>query len=421
MAGTPRHRSRSSVKDYGSWHIHGDYFYPTDSYGTSTMIEYQTVDDHVGNGWVAKPPPIWDAGGPFLMERFETMHRPFYGSTKGSQGRSFTGVLLPVDARRDGTQPADQLSSSAWNKGHVGITSDADLDALGTTAISRVAPTNPHASAYTMLGELRRDGLPAITGVDAFRKRGAPSSIGGEYLNYEFGIKPLLSDITKLRDAMVNSRKIIDQYRRDAGRLVRRRYDFPSEVTSTTGLWSNTSQGLDPVLDAYFWRSTAGRTEITTRTVKKVWFSGAFTYRLPDLDGPIGSAARTIAEANHLLGIIPTPQGLWNLVPWTWAADWYTNIGDVVNNVSMYLTDGLLLRYGYVMEQTVTTTDLVHSGSVLNDGSAVHSQARFVYTRKVRRRATPFGFGLKDEEFTPRQWAIIAALGLSQGGRYVAK
>lgn len=35
-------------------------------------------------------------------------------------------------------------------------------------------------------------------------------------------------------------------------------------------------------------------------------------------------------------------------------------------------------------------------------------------SRKVRRAASPYGFGLNAEAFSPKQWAILAALGLTR-------
>jgi len=36
---------------------------------------------------------------------------------------------------------------------------------------------------------------------------------------------------------------------------------------------------------------------------------------------------------------------------------------------------------------------------------------------KKRVKATPYGFGLDTDAFTPRQWAILGSLGISRGSR----
>lgn len=112
--------------------------------------------------------------------------------------------------------------------------------ALGTTAIARTIPTNSVASAAQFLGELR-EGLPAVPGSNLIGKSGSPSAYADEFLNYSFGIKPLLSDLQKFAEAGRTSVKVIDQLKRDSGRLVRRRYTFPVERIVTAPVVQSTN------------------------------------------------------------------------------------------------------------------------------------------------------------------------------------
>lgn len=123
----------------------------------------------------------------------------------------------------------------------------------------------------------------------------------------------------------------------------------------------------------------------------------------------------TLREANHLLGVLPTPGALWDLAPWTWAFDWFANMGDVLSNASAAVVDGQVLTYGYLMEKTVTIHDVsIWGGGIL--GHPIESGIRFRTTRKRRVKANPFGFGITNDSLTERQYAILAALGMSQGG-----
>lgn len=351
-----------------------------------------------------------DVGGPFYNEKlsywddgriYTASYPPFY---------SYRGVQLPVGAtlvtRLSGTD-------TYWNP-VVSASDDQSLFAWGGTAISRCAPTNPHSQVLTALGELYRDGLPSAVGVKTLRDR----DVGGEFLNYQFGIAPLLSDIRKLHKSLTESQKILNQYLRDSGRMVRRRYDQPESIeTSVTTKTGFAGLGT-PILVTYLYRGsdTSGATRVSTTTIKsKRWFKGAFTYYAQLPTGRLASIERRLQEYNHLLGILPTPAVLWNLTPWSWAADWVFNIGDVLNNVSMMQSDGLVLLYGYVMEHKTITREHHCFGYSLSNGDNVNSVNRFTSEVKTRRKATPFGFGLKLEEFTPRQWAILTALGLSRG------
>lgn len=415
--GSQRKRERSSV----AAHVYGYSGNVNASYAPTEFrfVNYQKVEDELGHGWQGyMPRPIVDAGGDFHSLRFEV--DPGFVSVDYHQdasrgGRYYTGPFTAYTNVCDATTPSGQ---GGWEMG----STLTDLVPYGTTAISRCAPTNPHASLANMLGELRRDGLPAITGLEAFRKRGNPRSYpktgSQEFLNVEFGIKPLISDLRKLREAMLKSQRLVQQYQRDSGKLVRRRYRFPSDSSSTT-----TDLNLaypSPGLDLYYW-DYGGRTiKMKTTTVER-WYSGAFTYADMMPKGTFNEVTSYLRQANHLLGVLPTPQALWNLTPWTWAVDWFTNAGDVVNNASMMATDGLVQVYGYMMEQTTVEIVYYCTGAKLYKGPVVSPQQKRTAVRKRRLHASPFGFGLADSALTPRQWAILAAVGLSQSGRYAAK
>jgi hypothetical protein len=123
---------------------------------------------------------------------------------------------------------------------------------------------------------------------------------------------------------------------------------------------------------------------------------------------------RNALEAKKLYGLSLTPETVWNLAPWSWAVDWVSNAGDVISNLSDWATDGLVLRHGYIMEQSFVRDTYEWYGPV-NFWSQVYPAVFTLECRsKLRRRATPFGFGLTFGDFTPRQWAIAIALGLTK-------
>jgi hypothetical protein len=98
--------------------------------------------------------------------------------------------------------------------------------------------------------------------------------------------------------------------------------------------------------------------------------------------------------------------------------DWEGNIGDVLHNVSRFAMDGLVMRYGYIMQQkeAVRTYTLVGGGIRDESGQYPYRTLSMTLgaTSKVRRAATPFGFGFDMTALTGRQSAIIGALGISK-------
>jgi hypothetical protein len=236
-------------------------------------------------------------------------------------------------------------------------------------------------------------------------------------LNFEFAWKPLINDLLKWGKAYSHADKLWDQFLRDAGKRVRRGYTFPRSreiISSTTTpgqpIWPAGAQSND------LW--TGGtylyplETEVSLE--RQRWFSGCFTYFV-DLSKDQESQKRLMRRRlDYLYSTKVTPQVLWNLAPWSWAADWITNFGDVVNNLTRFSEDGLVMPYGYMMEQSIGRTlyrmrNLTPRGYQIPDLTEV-----LTHTVKYRRRATPFGFGYDEQDFTARQWAIIGALGLSR-------
>jgi len=146
------------------------------------------------------------------------------------------------------------------------------------------------------------------------------------------------------------------------------------------------------------------------------WFSGAFTYYFPhEIAG-----SKRMADAAILaqrLGIEPTPELLWNIAPWSWAADWFANSGDVISNWSAFHTDGLVMLYGYMMEHHVSKITRTLVGARDASGASYEpSPVSKIIEIKRRRAATPYGFGLNFSGFSAFQSSIIAALGLSRRG-----
>jgi hypothetical protein len=279
------------------------------------------------------------------------------------------------------------------------------LTALGATAISRCQPTNPAVDTATSVAELISEG--GLTKMIPGRDR----TISGEYLNYSLGIAPTVGFANDLRKAMLKSEEIISQYERDAGRRVRRKYDFPweTEVTSlsTTGL-------VAPDLERPYTQSEVvvdGSIKIHRTITRKTRFSGAFTYAAPE-----AGWRRTLAEVDRVYGVRPGSETAWNLIPLSFVADYWGNTGDVLGNLDAYAQDGLVMPYGYIVSEDEIKHEI--SGTVLGtfDGrtTAYPISGSFIVTLKERQPANPFGFGVSWGSLSPRRLSILAALGITR-------
>lgn len=382
------------------------------------------ITESEGHLWPAPKGKLEDRGGPFFTKKsFVASPRkmpvtklgPTYVSGPGNNRQIYTGPLVAY--------PTASMSNAVPTPWPPDLSSsDDDLDEVGATAIARCEPTNSVADVSTALMELMKEGLPSLVGAQSWRNRAdsARKRAGGEYLNVQFGWLPLVGELGKISKAISESDRILTQYERDAGRVVRRRYYFPSQRSvsetriSPGGIvYVSPNNGQHPLLRPPF-RPT-GKMYRTRETVRRQWFAGAFTYYLPSGYDSRNRLSELARRAEVLLGTDLTPETLWNIGPWSWAVDWFANTGDVVHNLTAFKTNGLILRYGYVMEHTVTTDTYTF---VYDDMSSTWPKVApliLVTETKKRRPANPFGFGVQWSGLSPFQLSIAAALGLSRG------
>jgi hypothetical protein len=320
----------------------------------------------------------------------------------------YNGTALPIVPHKDLFPSMHPLSSFR-----------EEMNEQGATAVSRVKPTNSIADLSTALGELHVEGLPKLPNIiagkakvkdakKAFSKRTAKET-AGEFLGFQFGWLPFVSDIQDVARGTGDAERIISQYVRDSGKLIRRRFEFHPQVEFSTSVIAT---GRKPILaaDTSHLISTipAGTLMRDIKTVTTDIFSGGFTYHLPGDFPGFGGMSKSSLYAKKILGLDLSPDTVWNLTPWSWAADWFSNTGDVIDNLSDYAVDGLVMRYGYVQRHVVET----HSYYIVD--SIDNLPLSFVTEHKCRVKANPFGFGLTWDGLTPRQVAISVALGIKR-------
>lgn len=363
-----------------------------------------------------------DQGGPFLstkkyMRAFSEAPITLTGSVDDNRNRAtywatYNGPFLPL---HPGTLSNPFPPSLA--------TSDSDLVKRGSEAIARVAPSNPAADLSVFLAETMKDGLPRLIG-GTFKKwlhsppKQVRKDLAGEYLNYEFGWKPFVSDLLDLGHAVLNRDKIWAQYEKDAGKPVRRSYEFePQDDTISEIFKTAVSPWTNPFNSSLRDQSVpvTGQIVRTQRVQRRQWFSGAFCYTLPPQDGSLRSEiAMNVIQAKKILGASLTPEVVWNLAPWSWAIDWFSNTGDQLKNLSNWIIDGQILLYGYMMEHTIVTHTYTFVGPTTFRSPARPWDLIFVHETKKRIQASPYGFGISWDSLTPRQLAIAASVGVTR-------
>jgi len=359
--------------------------------------------------------PEGDVGGPFSTTKSYIAsgidHISAHVGVSGAGPNAFaaysgpTMVCIPSFAGKIQFPPNNVISESA-------------LDAIGAEAIARCKPTNSVADVSTFLGETLKDGIPSIMGSQLWKDRtDLARKAGSEYLNYQFGWRPLVNDVTKFANGVKNASAVLAQYERDAGKVVRRRYNFPLSITTEEiDFGADFQHQLMFPFNTDFSLGNGRKAKRTREIVHSRWFSGAFTYYLPSGYDSRNAMDRYALLADRL-GVSLTPQTLWNLAPWSWAIDWFSNTGDVLSNVSDFITGGLIMRYGYMMDHTIVKDTYTQGVSGLHPSVPLAKPLVIVTETKIRRQANPFGFGVQWNALSTFQTSILAALGLTKGRR----
>lgn len=412
---------RPLFADSATWQSIVYYPYPavnSTTTGSGVIMGLQrTVSD--GHKWPPKKGASEDLGGNFLMQKIEIDPGGVLASSKA-------GTTSHTDPKPGQTAWAASGKIYPFFNNYIAKvtdflppSSDAQLDAIGTKLISMALPTNPLSGMGQFLGELKKDGFPTLPSIrkwqaaaQSFRSLSRHGS--KEYLNYQFGWRPFIKDLSDFCNTLLNVTKHIEQYARDSGKPIRRRRSLPISSTVTCDQ-PYTHYGV-PAFPLYNY-TASGKLIHTLTTSKEHWFSGCFAYHLPVGKSDLEKLRRYEALANRLFGTRLTPDLLYKLMPWTWLVDWFTTLGPIVRNFSAFQDDGLVMKYGYVMERKIQLDQYSLSGVSLYGGQTVSGNQTVIKTTLSRRRATPYGFGLNPQNFSAFQWSIIAALGISKAPR----
>jgi len=325
-----------------------------------------------------------DTGGPWFLDKVQYTILPIVRRIALTEGPMWIPTV-------DGWSATADLANTVQ-----------DAKAFGTKAIAATTPNNPTFSLSQAIGELRADGLPHIVGSDILKERARYlKGSGSEYLNVEFGWKPLVRDLHNFARTVKQSHEIIKGYQAHSDQKIRRRHVFPPD-TRTISVKGN------GVMRPNLTISYTGECSTTEIKRTRSWFSGAFRYHVPVGDNLASKLAQYESYANKLLGTRLTPDSVWNLTPWSWAADWFSNTGDIMKNISNLGNDGMVMQYGYMMREMSKET----STAFKFDGGYGYFREEKISKRRLP--ASPYSFDTTFDGLSNRQKAICAAIGITR-------
>lgn len=283
--------------------------------------------------------------------------------------------------------------------------SESEQRAHGNRMQLSARPSKPVADMAVALAELRRDGLPDGPGFQTWRARSLQAKqAGSEYLNVEFGWAPLIRDVRNFLRAVRESKKILSQYKGNANHWIKCRQSLPDQSkTRFDEFQSGTYTAPHPL---------QVRGSVFQTAKLEVWFSGYYRYWLPLDDSLISRIYRYAAYANKLFGLRITPEVLWEAAPWSWAADWFFDVGSVMETISNTGPNADVMKDGCLMWRRSWRGHVV--GSTFNTSIPGPIDSTWLKTYQNRRLSTPWGFTINSwQDLTVKQLAIMGALGLS--------
>ena len=387
-----------------------------------------------------------DLGGPFLTQKWEPLASTYPDISAWMDAEAFgthylhdyVGTVIPAQLSNSGDVTPykyvskDTTYDSVRNRWPGLYTTDTDLAVLGTTAINRLRPDYNPTSITQFLVELKRDGVPFLSLLS--RKRfqeihknflehgvavGSAKTLSNLFLEDQFGLKPFLSDLNAMRDMANNGKTTLDSLVKLNGTNTRRRYSFPDVVSTSSPVTASDSAivwpiGVDGRLHTLSnWSKT---TQVTNR--RKQWFTGNWTVQLPTDSEPLSRMQGLLDKLRWEYGIDLTFETVWNLSPWSWLIDWFVNVDDIFTMFDRWTNDAVVLRYGYMMETSITNYQYTWQSIGFNQGGPAVPNSTIsdgiTTTRKRRIRATPYGFGVAYGGLSGTQKLILAALGITR-------
>jgi len=370
----------------------------------SAIGSYKDQVMYLGNsGHYGYPnfPPNRDVGGPFrligtdVVKDVKECGELWRG---GINDEYYTGSLVFQPK-----VPFDVIGSTEY-----------DPSSLAASAYSKMRPDKPDFSAINSIYELRE--LPDLTWLLKGKLKNA-KDLGKLHLTGQFGILPLLSDAKKLLTLQQKIQKHMAQLYRDSGRRIRRRINLGESISDPVILASNYNVGSTGVSPSFVtqYYSQLPRATYTQYTSVRSWASAEFRYHLPA--GPTDMAYNAKLK-RYLAGVtLPSASQLYNAIPWSWLLDWFTNVGDVVDNLNVSIVGRLAANHFYVMQEysnrIVTDTTV---GFYRRNGTPVLFRGHSSATKFSKNRVVgdPFGFHTKQSSLSGMQLGILGALGISK-------
>lgn len=290
----------------------------------------------------------WPSGQPGIRRYFgsDLKHYPpvntkvmtdVVGNPRGENPLSITSFEVlnytPINGKFGSYNEAIGLPPSGLSPSQFSINDVGGYYQSATDAIAAAHPGAPHVALPVFLFELkdvprmlkhamnRARVLANAAGGDTpsaiKRYLGNPSNPAEDWLNYNFGWRPFVSDISSIysvADWMHSRAKMM----RGFSPIITRRSNLGSNISVTR----NNNIVFDSTITSWF-----GTDKITTTTKK--WCVSHWVKDPMRFNAALSTDHQYLRR--HALGLNFAFSHLWDAMPWSWLVDWFTDAGSVIH------------------------------------------------------------------------------------------
>jgi hypothetical protein len=446
MFGAPRNLGKYDLNFFGTWvHLAG---YPetgmhpvgVPSYDSAPYMKAEACVDEL------HPGPPYRTGGPFRKIKLENHY-----ANSGNQGHgvyfsdpvqfSFSGVGFGPIKYTGGYSnplfPGDLIDVVNLQQALPTDYLVPDIASLGDSAWDKTKPRIEHAGLGVALAELRdvpkmlqtsgkgfAAAWNAITSTgsrkssdkkSAFSGIMQPKRVADHYLNTVFGWVPFVKDVHGFIKTVINSDDAISRISEGNGKWQRRRATLindyrETKIASGEGFqvepYGSLQEGL--MSETPTWEVWEKKSTLATTV-------GSFIYYRPEFDMTKPENLTLLRRLDRQLtihGARISPANLYKATPWTWLIDWVSNAGHWVNQVNDYALDNMVARYLYLHHRSYRQVVLKQRLPFRSAGMQTLEFSRIIEVKQRKGAETPYGFGITWDNLTPKQLAILGALGV---------
>lgn len=225
----------------------------------------------------------------------------------------------------------------------------------------------------------------------------------GAVLLSEFGVRPLVSDLSSLGKVLRSARIEANRLRENCGKTLKSHARFWVPVPGTT---TATYDEAKPYCSTYRRKRTV--------TWTKSWYSATleYSYELP----PNVRANLDTLVLLDTLGVNLNPRIVWDAIPWSFAIDWIVKVGQFLDQFSVQLSRPVLtihrFCHSYEAKREIVRTCTINPYLASNLETEVAREDEEYYLRTPYRPA--YYSALQLSGISTREFVLAGALALSR-------